>query len=463
MSAPRRVVLAGSAVTTASAEAIDLMEAAAREAIEVASGARMGVDVIVIPAGTWPYGDPGRELARRLGSPGATTILGQLGVSQQELLNISIQMIERGDARSVLVVGGESRRWASAGTYSTLAGGPDRTLERPESFLDDLEIEAGLAFPAVRSYALIERAFDAVVGLTDLEADLANAALWSAMSAVAAQQADSLVDAPVPPEEVATTSARNRLLAAPYRRLHASQWTVDHAAALVLTERDAARASGADPSAVVHPLVALESTHAVPVIQRVALGRWPAMQLLGEVAAAHLGRPLSEIDLVDLYSCFPVAVRLQAMELGIATEPAPTITGGMTFAGGPFNNYVLGATATMADRLRQGAATTGLVTTVSGLLTKPGLAVWGSDEPAGGALVADLAPAAALRTAATPCDLLDEGAELTIEATTAWFDGDQPTAAILGRDARGRRRLVLRHDDASVSRFAEHASIGEQL
>jgi len=209
--------------------------------------------------------------------------------------------------------------------------------------------------------------------------------------------------------------------------------------------------------------VDLESTHAVPVIQRVALGRWPAMQLLGEVAAAHLGRPLSEIDLVDLYSCFPVAVRLQAMELGIATEPAPTITGGMTFAGGPFNNYVLGATATMADRLRQGAATTGLVTTVSGLLTKPGLAVWGSDEPAGGALVADLAPAAALRTAATPCDLLDEGAELTIEATTAWFDGDQPTAAILGRDARGRRRLVLRHDDASVSRFAEHASIGEQL
>ena len=46
-----------------------------------------------------------------------------------------------------------------------------------------------------------------------------------------------------------------------------------------------------------------------------------------------------------MYSCFPAAVRVQQREFGLDPDGTPTVTGGMSFAGGPFNNFVLNATA----------------------------------------------------------------------------------------------------------------------
>lgn len=87
----------------------------------------------------------------------------------------------------------------------------------------------------------------------------------------------------------------------------------------------------------------------------------------------------SSVDLVDLYSCFPIAVEMIAQEIGLPLDPArpPTITGGMSFAGGPFNNYVLQSTCRMAELIRAGHGNTGLVSCVSGVLNKVGFGLWG--------------------------------------------------------------------------------------
>ena len=53
----------------------------------------------------------------------------------------------------------------------------------------------------------------------------------------------------------------------------------------------------------------------------------------------------------------------------------------MSFAGGPFNNFVLQSTAAMIAELRNEPAARGLVTTVSGMLSKPGLAIWSATAP----------------------------------------------------------------------------------
>ena len=89
-------------------------------------------------------------------------------------------------------------------------------------------------------------------------------------------------------------------------------------------------------------------------------------------------------------------MRVQQRELGLPLDGTPTVMGGMAFAGGPFNNFSYQSTAAIVGRLRDAPGTTGLVTTVSGLLTKPGLAVW-STEPGQGALLADLGDLAAER------------------------------------------------------------------
>ena len=135
----------------------------------------------------------------------------------------------------------------------------------------------------------------------------------------------------------------------------------------------------------------------------------------------------------------------------------------MTFGGGPFNNYVLGSTATLADRLRSTSATTGLITTVSGLLTKPGLAIWSKTPPEEPAQIADLGAEAARRTRRIPCTPLLGGQSLTIESSTAWAEDAETTAAIIGIDDEGDRRLAVRHDFAAFERFSASGCIGEQL
>ena len=58
--------------------------------------------------------------------------------------------------------------------------------------------------------------------------------------------------------------------------------------------------------------------------------------------------------MVEVYSCFPAAVRVQQRALGLDPTGPPTVTGGMAFAGGPFNNFVLQSIAEVVPAPRAG-------------------------------------------------------------------------------------------------------------
>src|SRR4029453_2815425 len=60
-----------------------------------------------------------------------------------------------------------------------------------------------------------------------------------------------------------------------------------------------------------------------------------------------------------------------------------SLTGGMTFAGGPLNNFVLQALVRMARVLRADPGSAGMLNAVSGILTKQGVSLW-STEPGPG-------------------------------------------------------------------------------
>ena len=71
------------------------------------------------------------------------------------------------------------------------------------------------------------------------------------------------------------------------------------------------------------------------------------------------GVGIDDVDVVDLYSCFPSAVQLGAASLGLDIERQLTRTGGLAFAGGPWNNYVMHGIATVVDELRERPASRG--------------------------------------------------------------------------------------------------------
>ncbi|MEZ5165392.1 MAG: hypothetical protein R2695_02490 [Acidimicrobiales bacterium] len=152
-------------------------------------------------------------------------------------------------------------------------------------------------------------------------------------------------------EDIRDPGPANRALAWPYNKWHNSQWGVDQAAALVFCSGHARSRARHRSWSLGVPARRCGSSLSLSLSRRRDLHRWPAMQVLGETAAAHLGRPIAAMDHVELYSCFPVAGRVQQAELGLDPDATPTLTGGMAFAGGPFNNFVYQATVAMAERL----------------------------------------------------------------------------------------------------------------
>jgi acetyl-CoA C-acetyltransferase len=106
------------------------------------------------------------------------------------------------------------------------------------------------------------------------------------------------------------------------------------------------------------------------------------------IVGAALGHAVARIDDVahlDLYSCFPCAVEMAAAELGLDLEAdprPPTVTGGLTFAGGPASNYPMHSLAALTGRLREDAVGLGLATGVGWFMTKHATAILSASAPA---------------------------------------------------------------------------------
>lgn len=470
---PRTPVLVGVGTSLADAEAVELMVDATLGAGDDAgaSGLLRSVERVVVPRGTWSYTDPGRIVAQRIGAPDAVTVLVDVGIPQQTLIDEVMGAMLAGELDVAVVVGGEAkarsararrrstrgdrdgmaRVFSQGGTDEAVATETDQEGARPDvhqqpvgDLVDPVEIEAGLWAP-VEQYALIESALGAAEGRTPQQLRDDVAGLWGRFQAVASGNPEAAFPTPIAPDELATFSPANRPLAFPYAKWHVTQWTVDQAASLLLCTAEAAERHGVPRDRWVFPLVGLGSSHMAPVSRRRDLHRWPAMTVLGDAAAHRLGHPVAECDLSELYSCFPVAVRVQQRELGMPNDGTPTVTGGMAFAGGPFNSFVLQSTAAMVRRLRETGGR-GLVTSVSGLLTKPGLGVWSSEPDGRPPLVADLGPEASAATTTVPVDRAHDGTA-TVAASTVTFDGSEPHELVALLDTPAGARVIGRSED----------------
>jgi acetyl-CoA C-acetyltransferase len=408
---PRLPVLVGLGTADDAAPVVDLMTEAVRAAgVDAGAPGLLGrIDCIVVPQGTWSLTDPARTVARRIGSPDAHTVLCEVGVSQQEVVNDALAAVAAGRWGTVVVAGAEARAWARDGGVEAESpeaevAPPDEVRTRPPDFVAPVELAAGMVWPPVQQYALIENALGAALGLpADRQRDDI-AALWARFNAVATQNPAAAFGEPRDAVSIATPGPHNRPLAYPYNRWHSSQWTVDQSTALLICSAERAREAGVAAERWLFPHVALHSSVAVTLTARRRLEEWPAMGVLGRAAAGHLGRPLRDLRLAEVYSCFPAAVRVQQRELGLDPGGTPTLSGGMAFAGGPFNHFVLQSLSVLGRRLREEPAELGLLTTVSGMLSKPGLAVWSATPPGGRGepLLADLAAEAIAATEVVP-------------------------------------------------------------
>jgi acetyl-CoA C-acetyltransferase len=397
-------------------EPLELMARALRAAGEDAGGVKPGAATeagnalisradsirVVVPFG-WRSVNPPLLVAQKLGfevdaAPRELMLTAVGGNTPQALMHDACRAITRGARDIVLVTGAEalytraaSRRdpakpplnWASQpgdGTPEPTMFGVDRA---PAT---DLEMSRGVILP-VHAYPLFENARRGANGWTLAEHAARIGSLWSRFSEVAAANPYAWLQTPRTPEEITTPSPDNRMVSFPYTKLCTANLQVDQGAAYIVCSVEAARAAGVDEERWVFPLSGADAHDHWFISHRPELHRSPAIRLAGQAALQLAGIGVDDLGPVDLYSCFPTVVQTAAQELGLpADDPQRplTLTGGLTFGGGPGNNYTSHGIAQLVGALRATPGTVGLATGLGWYATKHSIGVYGSRPPAHG-------------------------------------------------------------------------------
>jgi acetyl-CoA C-acetyltransferase len=394
-------------------EPVELMARSLQAAIEDCDGAAPGGPApagrtllrradsirVVVPLG-WRAINPALLVAEKLGfdrdsAPSELMLSAIGGNTPQAFMHQACGAISRGDLDVVLVTGAEAmytrgavRRdpaltplsWSSQPAVGT----PEPTIFGVDkSGSTDLELSRGVVLP-IHAYPLLENALRAAHGWTLDEHRARIGAIWSRFSQVAETNPYAWIHRPRTPAEIVTPTEENRMVSFPYPKLCTANMGVDQGAGYIVCSVEAARSAGVPEDRWVFPLAGADANDHWFISHRPELHRSPAIRLAGQAALTLAGVGIDDVGPIDLYSCFPAVVQMAAHELGLpADDPARplTLTGGLTFGGGPGNNYTSHGIAQAVGALRAEPGAVGLVTGLGWFATKHSVGLYASRPP----------------------------------------------------------------------------------
>ena len=377
-------------------EPLDLMVQALERALAdtgASESARRVIDeMVAVGSFTWHPHDPALLVAERTGISARTRLTPTGGNIPQKLVHQTAQRILAGEVNVVAVVGSEAMHAAS---LARKAGHkPSWTMQgddvpRPELVEEDRipftteEYTNGLTQP-VDVYPLFENARRARLGWSIAHQRERLGELWHNFSVVASKNPYAWMTSAPSADQIANPSSSNRMVSFPYTKLLVANLPVDMGAAYLIASYESAVAMGVSRDRMVFPHMGADATDHWFVSERPAFDASPAMSAIWD-RLQQFGARGDELAHIDLYSCFPTVVQTACDVLGRdAFDPhsTPTLTGGLTFGGGPGNNYVTHSIAAMVDRLREHPGDTGLVTALGWFSTKHAWGTYSTEPPA---------------------------------------------------------------------------------
>ncbi len=462
---PRQPVIVGAGQLNDRAygcEPIDLMARCIEAALDdtgAAPSARAGIDAVRVVWGVWPYRDPGRLVAERIGVAEATTTITTSGGNQvYDLVIDTASRIQRGELDTAVVCGAESlrtrrsdRKRGTTTDYLPEREGaePDEVFGADRGMFSEIESEIGVDVVA-RFYAMAETALRHRLGEDVDEHRNRIAELWSRASRVAATNPNAWSPTPLDAAEIAAESASNRPVASPYPKLMTSNLNVDQGGAVVMMSVAAAEAAGIPSDRWIFPWSGVGVADRWYATNRWAFDESPGMQVSGSRTLELAGVGHDDCSLIDLYSCFPVAVQLAQRELGLDPARDFTITGGLTFAAGPLNCYCILPLTHAVRLLREDPAQHAFLTGNGGVFTKHSALVLSARPSATGFRTDDVQPIVdALPSRPSPAA---PATDAVLETYTVTFDRDmEPERAILAcLDAAGSRHWAETSDPSAM-------------
>jgi len=406
--------------------------------------------------------DPPASLARAFSASPAWSVYTQTGGnSPQQAVNVVCERIAGGESEFALVTGAEflgSLMKRMKGGLGFEGWGDDltstpRRIGDPRPGVTKQEGAHGLGYP-VNTYPLFENALRARDGrsLEDHQKQLGE--LFAPFTKVAAANPYAWFPVERSAEELVSVTDRNRMIGYPYPKYLNAIMEVDQSAAVLIASVRKARELGVPEDKWVFLHGCADASDLWYPLERQDYHSSPAMRLTGERALEMAGIGVEDLELIDLYSCFPSAVRIGAEEIGLALDDPRglTITGGLPYFGGPGNNYALHAIAEMVGKLRERPGAYGLSTANGWFLTKQSVGIY-STRPVEGKWERQPPSVIQARIDALPHPEIVETPQgaATIETYTVVHGREGARMGIvIGRDARGHRFVAQTPDDPEV-------------
>jgi acetyl-CoA C-acetyltransferase len=450
-------------------EAVALMEQVVRDAAADAGepGLLSSLDAIGVVQGAWKYTDPARLIADRIGANSArTSVSSNGGNTPQSYLNHFASRIAAGEISAAAFCGAETiwsrRRQRRAGIQAPYTKQPDATPD--DRFGADVDMSTefekarGMEMP-INFYPLFESAIRHARGETIDEHRDRVAALWETFNQQAVANDFAWSRTPMTADEIRNPSPGNRMVGFPYTKAMNSNWDLDQAAGVILCSVEAAEAAGVSRDRWVFPHAGTDAHDTYSVSNRRDLHSSPAITECGKALFSMAGVGPDDVAHIDIYSCFPSAVQVGAESLGLGFDRQLTQTGGLTFAGGPLNNYVTHSIAATVGALRNDPGSLGLVSANGGYLTKHAVGLYSTEPAAAGWQWADVQDAVD-RVPQTPV-AADHTGDVTIEAYTVMHDGDGPQFGLCAaRTSEGARTWGRVTDVAAAKSMMTEEAIG---
>lgn len=362
-------------------EPLALMERALRAAEADAGAALLArvESIELIGLISWRYKDPVSQLCTRLGLAPARKINASMGgETPLRLIHEAAVRIARGELRAAAIVGGEAMHSAGRAKKQNIrlpwtkpASKEDATRFASSSFeLSPVARQLGVWDPA-RIYPFYEMAAQARWEQTPAQGQQESAELWAQYARVAAGNEAAWIRTAPDAAQVAAVGEDNRLVNWPYPKLMTANPNVNQGAAVIVTSLALARAAGVPEDRIVHIHGGAEAKEPEDWLRRDRYDRSSAQTAVLQRAVELGGGKAENFALLELYSCFPVVPKMALRVLGIdAANHAPTVAGGLTFFGGPLNNYMTHAVCAMVRGLRSAPDELGLLYGQGGYVNK---------------------------------------------------------------------------------------------
>ncbi|HSK23393.1 MAG TPA: hypothetical protein VK906_09470 [Egicoccus sp.] len=441
----------------AAREPLSLIVDAVRAAASDAGDPKLPADVDAVYAvrtTSWAYASAARSIAEAVGArPGRLVDSPVGGHWPVALLEQAAARIAAGEDTCSLLVGGE----AQASLQALQRAGRDPIVDAgwsadpggPPSFdPDDLGtprmLASGVMLP-IRVYPMFHNAMQAAEGLTPAAATRRSAELYARFTELAAANPVAWNPRVRTADDIATAAPDNRMVCEPYTLAMNAMPQVDQAAAVLVMSASEAHRRGIDPSRVVQIWGGAGATDPVDVLERGGYDRSDALAHALDQTLGRTGLVARDLDLVDVYSCFPVVPELVLAHLDLPDGTVPSVTGGHAAFGGPLNSYSLHAAAALTRAIRGGAGPALLHANGGYMTYQHATILAGHAHPDG--YLGDPEPTRLVAEDAPPIrdadDLLADDAphDLRIETFTVEHgrDGTPERAYVIARTARGDR------------------------